>query len=128
MPRRVDRRRRDRRWDGRSLPAAWSLQPQVILLGLGKQGVTDLQVIPHLRTIVLAARIIVWGLLDVSGYRHAALAAGADAFVAKDALHSDLFPTLRRLGRAGESQIDAGCTEPPGWNSVNVKLVAIPNR
>jgi DNA-binding NarL/FixJ family response regulator len=85
-----------------ALAATWSLQPQVILLGLGRRGVTDLQVIPHLCAIVPAARINVLGLPDISSYRHAALAADADAFVDKDALHSDLLLTFRRLGRAVE--------------------------
>jgi hypothetical protein len=36
---------------------------------LGKRGLTDLQGIPHLRAILPDIRIIVVGLLDVSGAR-----------------------------------------------------------
>ena len=39
-----------------ALAAPWSLRPQVILLALGKQGLTDLQFTPHLRAIVPDAR------------------------------------------------------------------------
>jgi DNA-binding NarL/FixJ family response regulator len=71
---------------------------------LGKRGLTDLQGISHLRAILPDIRIIVLVPLDVSGYRHAALAAGAHEFVAKDALTAKTPCSIkcegRRIGRS----------------------------
>jgi DNA-binding NarL/FixJ family response regulator len=47
--------------------------------------------------IVPETRIIALTLLDVSGYRHSALAAGADDFLSKTRLDTDLLPAIRRL-------------------------------
>jgi hypothetical protein len=71
---------------------------------LGKRGLTDLQVIPHPRAILPDIHIIVSRLLDVSGYRYVALAAGAHEFVAKDALTAKNPCSIqcedRRIGRS----------------------------
>jgi DNA-binding NarL/FixJ family response regulator len=76
---------------------ARSLKPRIILLGLNRQGLVDKQLISQLRSVSPDAKIIALGPLDKSAYRQAALDAGADAFVAKVNLSSDLLPTIQRL-------------------------------
>jgi DNA-binding NarL/FixJ family response regulator len=49
------------------------------------------------RAALPQAKIIVLGFLDSKGYRQVALAAGADEFVLKIAINTDLLPTIRRI-------------------------------
>jgi DNA-binding NarL/FixJ family response regulator len=80
-----------------ALQQAEQYQPRVVLLGLGQHNLTMLQLIPRLRTLVPGIAIIVLGTLDIHAYQQAALAAGADAFVAKVALNQQLLPTIQSL-------------------------------
>jgi DNA-binding NarL/FixJ family response regulator len=73
------------------------LRPHLILVELCMPGLGGVDFIPRLRTIVPESRIIVLTLLDVGGFRHSALAAGADDFLSKTRLDTDLLPAIRRL-------------------------------
>lgn len=77
------------------------LAPQIILVGLSQHSLVCLRLIPHLRTAMPTAGIIVLGSLDIHAYRQAATDAGADAFIAKVAMNNALLPTITTLtGRA----------------------------
>lgn len=80
-----------------ALEQAQALAPQVVLLDLAMPGTNGLETIPQLRLALPDTRIIILTLLDVQGYRSAALSAGADGFVSKSALNLDLVPTIRNL-------------------------------
>ncbi|MEO8427686.1 MAG: response regulator transcription factor [Verrucomicrobiota bacterium] len=80
-----------------ALSQAKVLRPQVILVELCMPGLDGVDFIPRLRMILPKARIIALTLLDVSGYRQSALAAGADDFLSKARLVTDLLPAIRRL-------------------------------
>jgi DNA-binding NarL/FixJ family response regulator len=79
-----------------ALTRAQELQPQVILLDLAMPDLPGLQAIPRLREMLPDMGIIALTMLDTDGYRRAALAAGADEFVPKAAMHTDLLPSIRR--------------------------------
>lgn len=83
-----------------ALSQAQALRPQVILLDLAMPGLSGLEVIPRLRAILPEVAIIVLTGRKAAGYRQAALAAGADDFVAKATLTTDLLPAIRQLARA----------------------------
>jgi len=91
-----------------ALSQAKVLRPQVVLVELCMPGLSGVDFIPRLRMTVPETRIIALTLLDVSGYRQSALAAGADDFLSKTRLDTDLLPAIRRLvppgGRFDESQ------------------------
>jgi DNA-binding NarL/FixJ family response regulator len=78
---------------------AEALRPHVIVLDLRMPGMTGLEVVPWLRTLLPAVRIIMLTQLDGRGYREAALAAGADEFVSKASMDTDLLPAIRRVTR-----------------------------
>ena len=80
-----------------ALTQAQDLQPQVILVDLNMPGLSGLETIPRLRAMLPEARIIALTLLDAKVYRQAALAAGADDFVPKSNLSTDLLPAIRRV-------------------------------
>lgn len=79
------------------LPSAPSVVPEVLLLGLGAEGLVNPQLIATLQTALPKVPIIVLGHLDDTAYRVAALTAGAAAFVSKETLGVELIPVLRRL-------------------------------
>jgi DNA-binding NarL/FixJ family response regulator len=80
-----------------------ALQPDMVLIDLSMPDLPGLEVIPRLRTACPKLGIIALTLLDTDHYRQAALAAGADAFVAKATLSSSLLPAIRQVGQAYQS-------------------------
>ena len=85
-----------------ALALAQHLQPQLVLLDLMMPPPNGLDMIPRLRACLPDVCIVVLTLLDTSSYRGAALAAGADAFVAKAAMSTDLLPTVQQALQARE--------------------------
>jgi len=82
------------------LARARALRPQVVLLDLAMPNLTGLKVIPRLRHMLPKVGVIALTLLDPNSYRQAALDAGADAFVCKTDIASDLLPAIRRVAQA----------------------------
>jgi DNA-binding NarL/FixJ family response regulator len=81
------------------LAQAQNLQPQVILLDLDTSDPSGLETIINLRALLPEVGIIALSLLDADGYRQAVLAAGANDFVLKSNLSTDLFPAIRQAAR-----------------------------
>lgn len=73
------------------------LRPDVVLTDLAMPRVSGMETILRMRAAWPKLGIIALTLLDTNGYRQAALTAGADAFVAKDNLNTDLLPTIRQV-------------------------------
>ena len=73
------------------------LKPDIVLTDLAMPKVSGMETILRLRAAWPNIGVIALTLLDTAGYRQAALTAGADAFVAKDSLNTDLLPTIRRV-------------------------------
>lgn len=84
-----------------ALEQAQRLQPQVILLDLRLPGLSGLKAIPLLRRALPGAGIIALTLLDTDAHRQAALAFGANDFVSKSSIDTDLLPAIRRVARSG---------------------------
>ncbi len=80
-----------------ALAQAGRLRPHVILLDLMMPGISGLEIIPPLRAMLPDVGIIALTLLDTSSYCAAALAAGADRFVAKSAMSTDLLPAIQQV-------------------------------
>ena len=73
-------------------------QPRVVLLDIRMPGETGLTIIEHLRKISPSLVIIVLTLWDSPEYRQAALVEkGADAYIIKENMISELLPTLNDL-------------------------------
>ena len=85
---------------GDALARVEALRPDVVLVDLAMPDVPGLDLIPRLRGARPELGIIVLSFLDVEAYRQAALAAGADAFVAKAATGSELLPAIRQVAEA----------------------------
>ena len=86
------------------LAQAQDLKPDIVLIDLYMPSIPGLEVISCLRTALPEVGIIALTLLDSDGYRQAALAAGADDFVPKVTLNTDLLPAIRRLMQANRPQ------------------------
>lgn len=82
-----------------ALAQAQDLQPQVILLDLTTPSLSGLDTIPRLRAMLPEVGIIALTLLDPNAYRQVALATGADDFVFKANLTTDLLPAIRRVAQ-----------------------------
>lgn len=76
---------------------ARELHPHVMLVDLAMPDLPGLEVIPILRETLPEIGIIALTLLDTTGYREAAMAAGADAFVPKATLTTDLLPAIQQV-------------------------------
>ena len=97
--------------DGQAgLAQAQSLQPQVIVVDLGMPGLMGLETISRLRAAMPGAGLIAISLLIANSYREAVLAAGADEFVPKSALLTNLLPAIRRVVQVGRHIATTGST------------------
>jgi DNA-binding NarL/FixJ family response regulator len=81
------------------LAQAESLRPDMILVDLHMPDLDGLSLIPRLRELLPQAGIIALTLLDSSAFRPLTLAAGADEFVDKAMMGTDLFPAIERIRR-----------------------------
>ena len=75
----------------------------VVFTDIRMPGMSGLDTIPCLRRVMPDLSIIALTVLDTNGYREAALAAGANEFVAKGNLSADLLPAIRRVARSDRS-------------------------
>jgi len=87
------------------------LQPQVILVDLAMVGLSGLEAIPLLRSLTPSTGIIALTLLDAGHFREAALKAGADDFVPKARMRTDLLPAIRQLAGVDAAE-GAEATQP----------------
>lgn len=71
-----------------------ALQPEVVLLDLSMPGLSGLETLPLLKDAMPNVIVIILTLLDTAEYRQAALSAGADAFVPKAVLSTELMPAI----------------------------------
>ena len=74
--------------------------PEVAVVDLRMRGTSGLEAINRLRELAPALGIVALTLAAASGYRRAALAAGADEFVDKAHFDSDLLPAIDRAAAA----------------------------
>ncbi len=93
-----------------ALVGARDFRPTVIVLDPGAFRLDGLGIIPRLRTVLPDVRIVVLALLDSATYREAALAVGADCFVSKSDMVTDLLPAIRRAAQTDFSASPAGKT------------------
>jgi DNA-binding NarL/FixJ family response regulator len=76
------------------------LTPDVVLIDLAMPELPGLDAIPRLRAARPEAGIIALTLLQAEAYRQSALAAGADVFVPKCLVTTELLPAIRRVAAA----------------------------
>jgi len=74
--------------DEAALALTTKLHPQVILLNLGGPGLSGLALLPAIRQTVPCSIVIGMSAQQDSAYPYAALAAGVDAWIAKDELNT----------------------------------------
>ena len=80
-----------------ALEQAISLQPDLVLLDLAMPALNGLEATRCIKAFVGAPQVIVLTLYDNPEYRTAAAAAGADGFIAKSELTTQLLPLIHYL-------------------------------
>jgi two-component system response regulator DesR len=89
----------------RTLTQIETVQPDVILIDISSfSNPPGLQVISQLRTALPGVRIIALTLIGIDSYRQAALEAGADAFVPKVTMGTELLPAIRRVMQSNQTR------------------------
>ncbi len=91
---------------------ALELHPRVILLDLIMPGLAGLYALPRLRQQLPDAAVIVLTLLEGEGYEEAARDAGADGFVPKSKLYTDLIPAIRDAARVASARAQESIQAP----------------
>lgn len=92
---------------------AVELHPQVILLDLVMPGLAGLYALPRLRQQAPDSAVIVLTLLEGEGYEEAARDAGADGFVPKSRLYTELIPAIQNAARLASDRAHAALHAPP---------------
>jgi DNA-binding NarL/FixJ family response regulator len=87
-----------------ALAKARAIQPDVILLDLNLQGQSGLELISDFKREVRGIIVIILTIQEESVYRTAAMQAGADGFISKANMQSELLPLLEcfQLNRLNE--------------------------
>ncbi len=80
-----------------AIARAIATQPDVVLLDLNMPEISGMAILPRLREKMPQATIVVLTMLDQDDVRKATLATGADGFVSKARIESDLLPTIHGL-------------------------------
>jgi DNA-binding NarL/FixJ family response regulator len=88
------------------------LQPQVILIDLAMPGMPGLDTIPHLRRIMPDVGIVALTMMNTPSFRQAALDAGADAFIPKAAMRTDLLPAIMQIVKGDRKKKVESAAEP----------------
>jgi DNA-binding NarL/FixJ family response regulator len=78
-----------------ALLQAQDLRPDVVLVDLVMPDLPGLEIIPRLRTVLPEAGVIALTTYVDDAYRRAALDAGANEFVSKTDMGSELLPAIR---------------------------------
>jgi DNA-binding response OmpR family regulator len=73
--------------------------PQIILIDLAMPDLPGLKAIPSLREMLPDAGIIALTVMNTKSFREAALNAGANIFLPKAHMRTDLLPAIRRLSQ-----------------------------
>ena len=87
-----------------ALRLAETLRPDVILMDLVMPRMNGLETTRRLKARWPALGIIIITVHDDEAYRRTALAAGAEGFLVKKTLGVDLWPTLLKIARKGQTQ------------------------
>jgi CheY-like chemotaxis protein len=80
-----------------ALTQAAALKPDLVLIDLNMDDLSGLEAIPRLRALLPEARIIALTMMEASSHRQAALDAGADEFVTKARMETDLLPSIEQV-------------------------------
>lgn len=73
------------------------LQPELVLVDVVLPGINGFALTTRLKELAAPPRVIVLTMHNLESYRAAALAAGADDFLAKDRVVEQLHQTIQRL-------------------------------
>jgi CheY-like chemotaxis protein len=87
-----------------ALDRVHDLDPDVVLLDLVMPGMTGWQIIARLRVERPEIGIIAMSVWEIDSYREAALEAGADEFVSKAVISTELLPAIWRVMRVVQSR------------------------
>jgi len=79
------------------------LKPDLVLMDLTMPEMNGLEATRQIKKLARPPRVIILTLHDSPDYRAAARAAGADDFVAKANLSTDLIPAIQRLSQVRRS-------------------------
>lgn len=87
------------------VPATRAHQPDIVLLDIEMPGMDGIEAARQLRAAGLPVRVAILTTFGRPGYLHAAMAAGAQGFLLKDAPAAELAVAIRRIA-GGEPVID----------------------
>lgn len=80
-----------------------NLEPEIVLIDLAMPGMPGLEAIPLLRSAAPGTKIVALTVMSSNYFRRAALAAGADEFLAKSRMRTELLGIIRRFSQAEET-------------------------
>lgn len=81
------------------LRLARELQPDIVIVDQAMPDMNGLELTHELKMLEPAPRVVVLALYDEPEYYEGAMSMGADAYIAKPNVYSELLPLLRRMHR-----------------------------
>lgn len=96
-----------------ALTKAQALQPQVILIDLAMPDLPGLKAIPRLREMLPETGIIALTVMNTQSFREAALTAGANIFIPKAQMRTELLPAIQQFRQANGTELTEAAGDIP---------------
>jgi two-component system invasion response regulator UvrY len=71
--------------------------PDIVIMDIGLPGINGIEATRHIKGSVPKTHVVMLTIHDVADYKTDASAAGADAYIPKHAMHSELIPVVTKL-------------------------------
>ncbi len=72
-------------------------KPEVVVMDVKMPGINGIMATAQIKKILPDTKIIILTVYDIPAFRAGALEAGADAFISKNHMSSDLIPAVKKL-------------------------------
>ena len=95
-----------------ALMLAEERRPAIILIDLHMPDISGLDIIPYLRKMLPQAGIIVLTLQSIDTYRELALAIGANDFISKPKMYTDLLPAIQSINQINHQGKPGNANQP----------------
>lgn len=88
---------RETRSGEEAIALAWALKPDIVLMDIELPRMDGIEATKRIKTLVPETQVVIQSMHQEPVYKERAIAAGANAYITKDQMQSDLIKVLRNL-------------------------------
>lgn len=88
---------RESRSGEEAIALAWALKPDIVLMDIELPRMDGIEATKRIKTLVPETQVVIQSMHQEPVYKERAIAAGANAYITKDQMQSDLIKVLNNL-------------------------------